>query len=401
MIVVRLFLGGVAIILVVVLLRSLFGGHEEAASSQEPGTFRPTQEQMAGLKVQPVGTAIFRTEVVTDGGIALDDDITTPVFSPYSGKVTRLLAKSGDVVEKGAPLFAIEASEFVQAQNDLITAVGGLKTAEAQLKLAQATEKRQHEVYEAKGGALKDWLQSQSDLVNAESNHRTAMGTLAAVRNRMRILGKTDQEIGAIESAPQTARMNAETLVPAPVAGTVIQRQVGVGQYINSAAGGASSPVFSIGNLSTVWAVGNVRETQIADVHVGQAVEVRMLAFPDRSLKARLSYVGAVVDDATRRVIVRAEVENPGLLLKPGMFGRLRIVTSDDGSALSVPEAAVVYEGQAAHVWVARDDGLIALRPILAGRTMNGAVEVTDGLKAGEKIVTSGTLFIDRAAQGD
>ena len=399
-IVARLFLAAAAVIILVLVLRALFHGHEAPSPAVESGTFRPTPEQMKSLNVRLVASVRFRSEDVTDGKIALDDDITTPFFSPYSGRVTRLLVKSGDIVEKGTPLFGIEASEFVQAQNDLISAAAGLKTTEAQLKLARANEKREHEVYEAKGGALKDWLQSQSDLVNAEGAHRTAEVALAAVRNRLHILGKSDQEIDAIESAPETTRTNPEVLVRAPVAGTVIQRQVAVGQYISSATNGGSNPLYSIGNLSTVWLVGNVREVDAPKVHVGQSVEVRVLAYPDRLFNAKLSYVGSTVDDTTRRVTVRAEVENPDFALKPEMFGSFRIITSNESASPGVPESAVVYEGDTAHVWVARDDGLVALRPIRVGRTMDGMVEIVDGLKAGEKIVTSGTLFIDRAAEG-
>lgn len=397
----RLVVAVAAIIVAVIVLRGLFAPREEAPPQAEPGTFKPTQEQMAGLKIQPVSASEFRSLVITDGKIALDDDITTPVFSPYSGRVTRLLVKSGDVVARSAPLFAIDASEFVQAQNDLIAAAATLKTAEAQLKLAQANEKRQHEVYEAKGGALKDWLQSQADLVNAESSHRTAVIALAAVRNRLRILGKTDPEIAAIEAAPESVRTSPETVVPAPIGGTVIQRQIAVGEYINSAAAGAANPALSIGDLSTVWLIGNAREVDAPSIHVGQPVEVKVLAYPDRVFKARIAYVGALVDDTTRRVTVRAEVENPDGALKPGMFASFRIATSGETNALGVPETAVVYEGDTAHVWVARDDGLIALRPIRAGRKLDGLVEVLEGLRPGDKIVTSGTLFIDRAAQGD
>jgi cobalt-zinc-cadmium efflux system membrane fusion protein len=381
-----------------VAIKSFFAPREEVAAAQEPGTFMPTKEQAGALKAMPVAVMNFHSQQITDGKIATDDDTTTPVFSPYSGRVTRLIAKAGDVVKQGQPLFAIEATEFVQAQNDLITAVSGLKTTDAQLKLAQANEKRQHEVFDARGGALKDWLQSQSDLVNAQGAYRTAEIALAAVRNRMRILGKTDPEITAIENAPDTLRMNPEAMVTAPVGGTVIQRQISPGQYINSAATGASSPVYSIGNLSSVWLVANVREVDAPAMRVGETVEVKALAYPDRVFTARLTYVGAVVDDTTRRVTVRAEIENPDGALKPEMFARFRIITSPDSAAPGIPESAVVYEGDTAHVWVQRDDGRIVLRPIRAGRTMDGMVEVVDGLKAGEKVVTSGTLFIDRAA---
>jgi cobalt-zinc-cadmium efflux system membrane fusion protein len=394
----RIALAMVLVIIAVSVIRSFAAPREETAVAQEPGTFMPTKEQATGLKIMPVTIVNFHSQQVTDGKIATNDDTTTPVFSPYSGRVTRLIAKAGDVVRQGQPLFAIEATEFVQAQNDLVTAVSALKTAEAQLKLAQANEKRQHEVFDARGGALKDWLQSQSDLVNAQGTHRTAEIALAAVRNRLRILGRTDAEISAIENAPDSIKMDAEAIVPAPIGGTVIQRQVSTGQYINSAAGGASNPVYAIGNLSAVWLVANIRETEAPAMHVGQPVEVKVLAYPDRTFRAHLTYVGAVVDDTTRRLTVRAEVENSDGALKPEMFASFRIITSEDSPAPGVPETAVVYEGDEAHVWVAREDGRIVLRPIRAGRTMDGMVEVLDGLKAGEKIVTSGTLFIDRAA---
>jgi cobalt-zinc-cadmium efflux system membrane fusion protein len=388
----------VAVILGVNIVGSLAQPKEEAPVAQEPGTFQPTKEQLAGLPTRPVTLMQFHSQQITDGKIATNDDTTTPVFSPFSGRVTRLIAKAGDVVNQGQPLFAIDASEFVQGQNDLVSAVAALKTADAQLKLAQANEKRQHELFDAKGGALKDWLQSQSDLVNAESTHRTAEIALAAVRNRLSILGKSEQDIARMEAAPQTTRTSPETIVPAPIGGTIIQRQVSVGQYINSAANGASAPVYQIGNLSTVWLVANVREVDAPAMQVGQPVEVSVLAYPDRSFKARLAYVGSVVDDTTRRVTVRAEVENPDGALKPEMFANFHIITSADSAAPGVPESAVVFEGEAAHVWVLRDDGRIALRSIRVGRTLNGMIEVLDGLKAGEKIVTSGTLFIDRAA---
>ena len=388
----------ILVAVIVVVARTLLAPAEEVAVTQEPGTFLPTKDQLAGLKVMPVALTTFHSQQITDGKIASNDDTTTPVYSPYSGRVTRLIAKAGDVVQQGQPLFAIDASEFVQGQNDLITAVSALKTADAQLKLAQANEKRQREVYEARGSAQKDLLQSQNDLVTAESGHRTAEIALAAVRNRLRILGKTDKEITAIEAAPESQKMDPEVIVPAPISGTVIQRQISVGQYINSAANGASSPVYSIGNLSTVWLVGNVREADAPTMHVGEPVEVRVLAYPGRVFKARLGYVGATVDSNTRRVTVRAEVENPDGALKPEMFASFDIITSDDSSAPGVPETAVVYEGDSAHVWVIRDDQRIAIRPVQTGRTMDGMVEITGGLKAGEKIVTSGTLFIDRAA---
>ena len=370
----------------------------KAAATNLPGTFRPTKAQWASLKLAAVQTMTFRTERVTEGNIAVNEETTTPVFSPYSGRVTKLFAKAGDFVKKGAPLIAVEASEFVQAQNDLITAVSALNTAQSQLNLAQVNEKRQHEVYLAKGGALKDWQQSQAELTSAQNNLRSAEIALAAVRNRLHILGRSDSEISAFENEPNAQKMNSEALVRAPVAGTVTQRQVGLGQYINSASTGASNPLYSISNLSTVWLVANVREMDAPLVHIGDPVEVRVLAYPGRVFKAKITWVASSIDPNIHRLPVRAEVENPDGALKPMMFASFGIITGGDTIAPAVPQSAVVYEGEEARVWVARDDGTVAARSIRIGRSSNGMVEVSTGLSSGEKVVTSGTLFIDRAA---
>src|SRR5271170_7992424 len=155
------------------LLRPIEGGAAAPEPAKpEPGTFRPTPAQLAGLQIAPVETHTFRSEEETEGTIAVDDELTTQVFSPYSGRVTRLIAKLGDRVERGAPLFAVEATEFVQAVNDLITALANLETARSQLSQAITNEKRAHELYLAKGGALKDWQQSQTDLTSAQNTVR-------------------------------------------------------------------------------------------------------------------------------------------------------------------------------------------------------------------------------------
>jgi len=364
-----------------------------------PGTFRPTKEQWAGLKIAVVQNRTFRTEQITDGNIAVNDDTTTPVFSPYSGRVTRVIAKLGDYVKRGGPLMTVEASEIVQGQNDVIAAVGALNTAQSQFKLAQNNEKRQHALYLAKSGALKDWLQSQADLSSAQNAQRSAETALAAARNRLSILGKSGAEIDALENSSSAQPMSPEGTVRAPIGGTVVQRQVGLGQYITSASTGATGPVYSIGNLSSVWLIANVRETDAPLVRVGQHVEVRVLAYPGRIFKARITWVAPSIDPNTRRLPVRAEVENRDGALKPMMFASFSIITGAEVTAPAIPQSAIVYDGSAARAWVAKDEETLESRPIGTRRINDGMVEVTSGLVAGEKIVTSGTLFIDRATQ--
>lgn len=350
-----------------------------ASDASAGSQVRLSSAQLATLEINTVATRSFRTEEVTDGQIALNGDTTTQVFSPYSGRVVRVLASPGESVKRGAPLLRIEASEFVQAQTDLHNAA-------ATLKLARINEERKHAAYDSKGGSLQDWQQAQVDLAAAENAATSA-------RNRLHILGKSDAEIAAIEN---TRKTDAATYIVAPIGGVVTDRQVGPGQYIQA---GASTPVFSIGDLSTVWLVAAVPETDAPYIERGQEVEVRVLALPGRIFKARLTAVGAQVDPVTRRVAVRATLANLDGKLKPQMFASFSIITSGESQAPAVPTEAIVREGDQARVWVVAQDNTLTLRSIRTGRSSDGMVEVLHGLKPGERVVTRGSLFIDRAAR--
>jgi membrane fusion protein, heavy metal efflux system len=368
------------IVLAVWLGGRVVGPHEapaEAAPSP-PGTFRASAQQLKTLAVEAVQTHAFVSEELTEGKIAVNGDRATPVFSPYSGRVTRVIAGLGDTVRAGAPLATLEASEFVQAQSDL-------KSAAAQVKLARIAEARKQALFDAKGGSLQDWQQAQADLTTAETS-------LNSARNRLSILGKSESEIADLEKA-QT--INPVAVLAAPIAGVVVDRQVGPGQYLQS---GGGTPVFTIANPSSVWLLANVREADAGLMKLGQSMEVRVLAYPERTFKARVTYIAALVDSVTHRLPVRAEIDNHDGALKPEMFANFRILTGAAAQSPAVPAAAVIYEGDAAHVWVVKGDGLLELRAIRTGRSNDGLIEVLDGLQPGERIVTKGGLFIDQAA---
>jgi membrane fusion protein, heavy metal efflux system len=381
---------------------------EEAAapvSTQAPtdGGFKATNAQWADLRIEPVRQLDFPQSEDTDGKIANDDDLTTPVFSPYTGRVVKLFARAGDAVHQGDPLFAVQAAEFAQGQSDLIAAAATLKTAHAQLSLTEINEKRQHELFLAHAAAQKDWQQAQVDLANAQGGLNTAQIGLAAVRNRLRILGKTDQEIDAVEQSSDVRKLDPVGVVFAPIDGIVVQRQVGLGQNIVSAATGGAAQQFQIGNLSKVWMLANVREENAPNVHLGDPVEVTVLSYPGRVFAGKITRVSPTIDPVLHRLPVWAEVANPDGVLKPEMFARFRIINApSNGLSPAVLDKAVVYEGDSAHVWLANDtDKTLAIRPIKVGRVTDGVVQVLDGLKPGDKVVTSGAVFIDRAAAGD
>jgi cobalt-zinc-cadmium efflux system membrane fusion protein len=377
----------VAVLIAVGILVSLLAGRSfgrrgsgEAAPSAPAGTFRATQQQLKTLTIEPVALHQFVSQEITEGKIAVNGDRSTQLFSPYSGRITRVIAGPGDSVKAGQALATIEASEFSQAQNDMATSL-------AQVKLTRTSEARKHALYDAKGGSMADWLQSQADLTTAET-------ALQAVRNRLRILGYSDRAIDALTSdqhPPPVAQ------IVAPISGVIVDRQLGPGQYAQA---GASTPVFTIADMSSVWMVGNVREAEAAQIHRGQTVDVSVLAYPDRRFAARVVYVAPTIDPNTHRLTVRAVIDNADGALKPEMFATFRILTSEGTQAPAVPAGAVVYEGDSAHVWVLQSTDTIAIRPIRAGRASDGFVEVLDGLKPGERVVTKGSLFIDRSAAG-
>ena len=210
----------------------------------------------------------------------------------------------------------------------------------------------------------------------------------------MRILGLSEEQISAFQ---QTRQISADTPIYSPIGGTVVQRKIGPGQFISS---GATDPVFVVGDLSTVWLTAFVRESEAADVRLGQEIDFTVLALPGRNFKARIDYVAAAIDPSTRRLLVRATIDNKDGLLKPEMFANVTIYAGEDRASVAVPKQALIYEGEHVRLWVAHDDKSLELRQIQTGLTNGDFVEARTNLKAGEKVVTKGSLFIDRAASG-
>src|ERR1700686_702936 len=371
-------------------------GSSEVSSQSRKGLQRytPTPAEWATLTIEPVIERSFRAETVTEGKVAVDEDKSTPVFSPYAARVMKLLARPGDNVTQGQPLFVIEAADTVQAQNDFVAAIAALNKAKSALDLAQIQDTRAKDLFEGKAVPLKDYQQSQANLIQAQNDKRSSQTALEATRNKLRILGFNEEAISAFQ---EKRSINPNTTIFSPLAGTVVQRKVGPGQYVNS---GASDPVFVIGDLSTVWLTAFVRETDASKLAVGQEISVNVLAFPGRTLTARIDYVSAAIDPATRRLLVRATIDNKDGLLTPEMFANVTIYSAGDHPAIGVPKQALIYEGDQVRVWVAHEDKTIELRQIKPGLTNGDLVEVEGNLKPGEQIVTKGSLFIDRAASG-
>jgi cobalt-zinc-cadmium efflux system membrane fusion protein len=337
------------------------------------GSFAATDREWQTLRFAKVQSMEIGENAASDGKIAVDDDLTTAVYTPFTGRVTRIAAKVGDHVVAGQVLFAVAANEAAQSDADIATAT-------AQVRLTQAAEARLHDLYDHKGAALKDWQQAQADLAAAQAN-------LIAAQGRRKALG------GAVD--------HGEGVVRAPVSGIVTQRLIGPGQTVSSASGGSPTQAFTISSFDKVWLVGNLREEDAGRARVGMTAQVRPIG-SNEVLSARVTYVAPAIDPNTRRLTVRAELPNPDGHLKPETFANFTLVTGHEHASLVVPEDAVIFEAQTARVWVAdAAHHRLTLRPITTGQVANGTVEVTGGLNPGETVVTAGSLFIDRGAKAD
>lgn len=364
-----------------------------ASSQPKPksnDTVRVTADQMHQLEIVKVELCSFRLFKPAIGQIAFNEDASTVVMTPFSGRVTRLIAKIGDDVKRGDPLFEIDSPEVVQTQTDLIAAVQALEKSKHQLTLAKRVFDRQTGLFADKATSQRELDQARADHASAETDLRTAEGTLTAARNRLRVLvGRTDAEVARVE---RERLINPLITINTPIDGTVIGRKVGPGQYVRSDSGDA---LYSISNLSVMWLKANVPENDIPLIRVGQEIEVRVAAVPDRVFKARVIAIGAASDSATRRVSVRSEIPNPDAALKSEMFATFKIATGEGELSPGVPTEAVIWDGDTAIVWVEREPMLFQRRKVKIGLEQDGRLQVREGLKPGELVVGRGAIFVD------
>ena len=344
-------------------------------------TFRPTREQLSALRFATVEEAEFHDEIGADGRLAFNADVSTAVYSPFSGRIVQVIAGLGESVKRGAALFTMEASEFDQAAADL-------RAAQATWQLARQNEERRRKSYEVQGASLQELQQAQADAATAEAAYD-------AVRGRLHVFGLAEQDIAALLSNPAQRPV---VPVTAPIEGVVADRQVGPGQFVQA---GASTPAFTVGSLRTLWLVINLRESDATRVRPGQVVTVHVAGDADRSYQAKVISIGASLDPATHRLPVRATLDNTDGQLRPEMFATAIIDAGNSSRTVAIPGEAVVYDGEQTRVWVLLGNQDLVLRDVRIGRSLAGRLEVCDGLRAGERVLVSGALFIDRAARPD
>jgi cobalt-zinc-cadmium efflux system membrane fusion protein len=349
------------------------------AIAKNPDLVRVNLEQGHQINIVQVTTDRFSIQKLAIGQIAFNEDASTVVLTPFSGRVTRLIAKIGEEVKRGDPLFEIDSPEVVQAQTDLIAALHGQEKAKSQLALAKRVLDRQTGLIADKATSQRELDSARNDFAAAESDLATAQGTLMAARNKLRVIVGRDK--AEVERVERERSVNPLITINAPIDGTVVGRKIGPGQYVRSDVADAH---YSISDLSTMWLKANVPETEIANVRVGQDIEVRVTALPDRVFS---------------RIVVRSEIPNPDRLLRSDMFANFKITVGGGEAVPVVPVEAVIRDGNEAAVWVAREPMLFQRRKVKLGVERDGRVQVLEGLAAGEQVVGRGAVFVDNESR--
>jgi cobalt-zinc-cadmium efflux system membrane fusion protein len=334
-----------------------------------------SDSQLSAVKVEPAGEREFPVEKQAVGSIDFNEDMTVQVFTPYQGRIIGLFAKVGDDVQKGQTLFTIDSPDLLQAESTLIAAAGVLEFTTRNLA-------RLKELYTTRAV-------SQKDMEQATSDQQTAEGNLRAARDSVRLFGKTNTEIDRIVAQ----RMADPTLVvPSPISGRITARSAAPGLFVQP--GNAPAP-YTVADLSTMWMVANVPESDSPAFRIGQDVKVKVGALPDRVFEGKITTIGATVDPNTRRVLVRSEINDPRHELRSGMFANFVISIGEPMRSVAVPLDGVVREGDGTMtIWVTADRRHFTRRTVKIGDRRDGYRQILEGLQVGELVATEGAIFL-------
>jgi cobalt-zinc-cadmium efflux system membrane fusion protein len=282
------------------------------------------ESQLKFVKVAPAEERDFPIEKASVGSIDFNEELLTQVFTPYQGRVIGLFAKVGDEVQKGQTLFTIESPDLLAADSNLIAAAGVLELTTRNLTRLKTL--------------FSTRAISQKDLEQAVSDQQTAEGALRAARDAIRIFGKTDAEIDLIV---KERRADPTLVVPSPISGRITARNAAPGLLVQP--GNPPAP-YVVADLSTVWMLANVAESDIPAFAVGQEVKVSVSAFPNRVFAGHISTIDSTVDVNTRRLLVRSEIADPTHELRSGMFATFVIRTGEPARSPSIPLDGMVRE---------------------------------------------------------
>ena len=361
------------------------GDEKKGENSGEPGTEGGESHLLALTTetVREIGLSLSVVEVDTLSGtmtvpakLVPNQDLEAQVGSLVQGRVREVLVKVGDYVQEGQELMHIEGLEVGEIKSNFIKA-------KAELKYAEANYNRQKTLLEEKVGSQKTFLEAQSA-------YEKALAGFNAEDKRIHSIGLSDEDLlKFVEHVSLENESHSGGVLPikAPIAGTVVERNVVMGQLVD-----ASTTAFRIVNTSTLWADGQMYEKDVPRLTGKPEVSLTVTAYPGEEFRGKVIYVSPIVDERTRTIALRASFSNRNGRLKPQMFGELRVPSGGAATGLLVPAEAVITENMVKYVFVATSDTTFERRDVSVGASYDSRVEVISGLRQGERVVTRGSF---------
>ena len=349
------------------------------ASSSEP-TLDLSSSQLSAIKIEPVGTYSFPVEEDAVGSIDFDGNLSVEVFPLYQGTILNVLVELGAQVQKEQPLYTIKSPDLIQADSNLIGTAATFELTNKELARAESLN--------GANGV------SQRELEQATSDQQTAEGALKAARDAVRVFGKTDAEIDQMIAS---RKIDPALVVRSPISGKVTAKNAQPGFLVQP---GNDPAPYTVSDISLKWMLADVVESDVPLLHLGQPVQVKVMAYPDRVFKGRVSKIYSAVDPNTHRATTRSEIADPRDELRPGMLANFVIRVHDPVEGTALAANGVVREADGTTTaWVTSDRRHFVQRVIKTGLRKDGRVQILAGLQPGELAVSDGAIFLSNMLQ--
>lgn len=341
-------------------------------TAQDPNLVMANESLLAQIKISEVAQSDVSDILRVAGQIDFDEQALTRIGASVTGRVTQINAQLGNEVKKGDTLALINSSELSNSQ------LAYLK-ARSEKEFHRRTVQRAKTLFEAD-------VISAAELQRRESEYEVASAQTRAAQDQLRVLGVN---LKAMEELATTGAIDSVASVMATIKGVVVERKVTTGQVVQPA-----DVLFTVADLSRVWAVAQVPEQQVAQVKVGQSVRIEVPALENEKLIGKLIYVGSTVNPESRTVLVRTELENSSGRLKPSMLASM-LIESTPTKRMVVPITAIVREQDTDYVFTEEKPGSFRLKPVRLSSEHNGQRVVLDGLSQGMRIVSDGAFHLN------
>jgi membrane fusion protein, heavy metal efflux system len=328
--------------------------------------------QLNSIKIERVGSYLFPVEKEAVGNIDFDEDLSVQVFPAYQGTILKTFAELGSRVEKDQPLYTIKSPDLIQAESNLIGAAATLDLTNKELARVQGLA----------GVAEREREQAASD-------QQTAEGALKAARDAVLVFGKTNAEVDQMIALRKT---DPALVVRSPIFGKITYKVAQPGFLVQP--GNTPAP-YSVADVAIKWMLANVSENEVPLFHLGQPVQVKVMAYPDHLFKGKVSKIYETVDPNTHRVTIRSEITDPKDELRPGMLANFVIQVRNSMEATAIPANGVVREPDGTiTAWVTTDRRHFVQKIIKIGLRRDDRVQVLDGLQRGDLVVADDAVFL-------